>query len=165
MAKRCRSPPSPGFGAPLRCTSSQRTFTLQDPLFVDKVRDIVGLYLILRRSLVCASMRSPRSRRWTEPHRCCRCDQGRLNVAPMTTASWPTSLFAALDVATGKSLAPPSASSGHGVPYPDARCRGGERLDVHLIWTTTQLTKRLHQRWLPSALAIIAFTPTGAPIN
>ena len=39
-----------------------------DPQFVAKVRDIVGLYLNPpERAVVLASMRSPRSKRWTAP--------------------------------------------------------------------------------------------------
>jgi transposase len=50
------------------------TFKLSpDPQFIDKVRDIVGLYLNrLRPRSCCASMRNPRSRRWTAARRCCR---------------------------------------------------------------------------------------------
>ena len=34
----------------------------------------------------CVLTRSPRSRRWTGPRRCCRCSQGCPNAAPMTTS-------------------------------------------------------------------------------
>ena len=34
----------------------------------------------------CASTRSPRSRRWTGPRRCCRCSPGWPNAAPTTTS-------------------------------------------------------------------------------
>ena len=44
-----------------------------DPLLIDKVRDVVGLYLAPpANAAVFASMRSRRSRRWTGPRRCCR---------------------------------------------------------------------------------------------
>ena len=50
------------------------TFKLStDPLFVEKVVDVVGLYHDPpERAVVLAWMRSPRSRRWTVPSRCCR---------------------------------------------------------------------------------------------
>ena len=45
-----------------------------DPLLIDKVRDVVGLYLGAagRRGGASRWMRSRRSRRWTGPRRCCR---------------------------------------------------------------------------------------------
>ena len=44
-----------------------------DPEFIDKVRDIVGLYLDRRTARWCsASTKRARSRRWTAPSRCCR---------------------------------------------------------------------------------------------
>ena len=44
-----------------------------DPQFIDKVRDVVGLYLDPpEKALVLAWTRSPRSRRWTARRRCCR---------------------------------------------------------------------------------------------
>jgi transposase len=51
------------------------TFKLStDPLFVDKVRDIVGLYLNPPDVPWCSAwMKSPKSRRSTAPSRCCRC--------------------------------------------------------------------------------------------
>jgi hypothetical protein len=50
------------------------TFTLsKDPLFVEKVRDVVGLYLDPPSGRWCSVwMRSPRSRPWTGPSRCYR---------------------------------------------------------------------------------------------
>src|SRR5438876_8871701 len=56
-----------------------------DPLFVDKVRDIVGLISTRRTTRWCsASMRNRRSRRWIAPSRCCRCDPGKPSGTPMT---------------------------------------------------------------------------------
>jgi hypothetical protein len=47
-----------------------------DPQFIDKVRDVVGLYLDLpRRPWFSRSMRGPRSRPWTGPRPACRCCQ------------------------------------------------------------------------------------------
>jgi transposase len=50
------------------------TFKLsKDPLFIDKVRDVVGLYLDPpEKAWSSAWMRSRRSRPWTGPNRCCR---------------------------------------------------------------------------------------------
>lgn len=46
----------------------------KDPLFVEKVRDVVGLYLDPpERAVVCESMRKPRLRRSIAPRRCSRC--------------------------------------------------------------------------------------------
>jgi transposase len=63
------------------------TFKLSsDPRFVEKVRDVVGLYLNRpRRPWCCAWTRRPRCRRWTGPGRCCRCCQGPPSGPPMTT--------------------------------------------------------------------------------
>lgn len=64
------------------------TFKLStDPLFVEKVRDIIGLYLNHRiGQWCCASMRNRRSRPWIVPNRCCQCARGRSSGAPMTTS-------------------------------------------------------------------------------
>jgi hypothetical protein len=44
-----------------------------DPQFIDKVRDIVGLYLNPRTQPWCSvSMKRPQSKHWTVPHRSCR---------------------------------------------------------------------------------------------
>ena len=57
-----------------------------DPLLIDKVRDIVGLYLNPpQHAAVVASTRTPKSKRWTEPRPCCRCARAKLNGARTTT--------------------------------------------------------------------------------
>ena len=63
------------------------TFKLStDPLLVEKVRDIVGLYLDPPRMRRCsASMRSRRSRPSSAPSRCCRCSRARWSVGRTTT--------------------------------------------------------------------------------
>lgn len=72
------------------------TFKLSpDPLFVDKVRDIVGstsTHPMAPSS--CASTRRPRSKPSIEPPRCCRCAQGSPSGTPMTTCATgrPTSM-------------------------------------------------------------------------
>ena len=63
------------------------TFKLsKDPLFIEKVRDIVGLYLHPPdRRWSCASMRRPRSRRSIAVNPCCRCARDSRNAERMTT--------------------------------------------------------------------------------
>jgi transposase len=61
----------------------------KDPHFIDKVRDVVGLYLNPpERAVCCASMRSPKSRRSTGPRRSCRCCRASPS-ARRTTSSAP----------------------------------------------------------------------------
>ncbi len=58
-----------------------------DPLLIEKVRDIVGLYLdppIVRRS--CVSTRSRKFKPWIGRSRSCPCDLGRSNVERTTTS-------------------------------------------------------------------------------
>ena len=44
-----------------------------DPQFIDKVRDVVGLYWIRRKRRWCSAWtKIPRSRPWTARRRCCR---------------------------------------------------------------------------------------------
>ena len=64
------------------------TFKLSpDPLFVEKVRDIVGLYVNLPRlPLCCAWTRRPRFKPSTAPPRSCRCVPGSPS-GPRTTTS------------------------------------------------------------------------------
>src|SRR5512132_342193 len=64
------------------------TFKLStDPLFVEKVRDIVGLYLDRRIVRWCsASMRNRTFKHWIGPSRCCRCGLGKPSDGPMTTS-------------------------------------------------------------------------------
>src|SRR4051812_7886447 len=57
----------------------------RDPLFVEKIHDVVGLYLNPpERAVVCAWTRSRRSRRWTAPSRSCRCAPARPNASRTT---------------------------------------------------------------------------------
>ena len=67
---RCR-----GSGERSGCSRTAETFKLStDPLFVEKVRDIVGLYLDPPERASCsASTRRARSRRSIAPRRSCRC--------------------------------------------------------------------------------------------
>jgi len=59
-----------------------------DPLFVDKARDIVGFYMAPpERAWCCVSMKTARSRRWTVASLCCRCVAAKWSGAPMTTSA------------------------------------------------------------------------------
>jgi hypothetical protein len=62
------------------------TFKLStDPLFVEKVRDIVSLYFDPpERALVLCVDENRKSRRWLVPSRCCRCGRGKPSDVPMT---------------------------------------------------------------------------------
>ena len=88
--------------------SASETFKLStDPWLVEKVRDIVGLYLNPARTChrAVAWMKNRRYRRWirTQPDSC-RCGLVCRNNEPAITSgmSATTSLFAALDIATGE---------------------------------------------------------------
>lgn len=65
------------------------TFKLStDPQLVEKVRDIVGLYLNPpEHGWCCALTRSPRFRRLIACNPSCRCDRVRPSAAPMTTSA------------------------------------------------------------------------------
>ena len=81
------------------------TFKLSaDPYFVDKVRDIVGLYVDppQHAMVLSAWTRSPRFRPWIAPSPCCRCGPGQVERRTHDyKRNGTTSLFAALDIATG----------------------------------------------------------------
>ena len=75
-------------GAPSACSrTGRKRFKLStDPLFVEKVRDIVGLYLNPpRRPSCCALTRSARSRRSIARSRSCRWPRACPSGAPTTT--------------------------------------------------------------------------------
>ena len=90
-----------------------------DPELEAKVRDVVGLYLNPPDKASCsASTRSPRSRPWTGPRRSCRCGPG---LPEKQTHDYvrhgTTTLFAALEVATGQvEQTPATAAPPPGVP-------------------------------------------------
>ena len=74
-----------------------------DPLFVDKVRDIVALYMNPpeRAVVICVDEKTP-SRPWTAPSRCCRCYPAPPNGAPMTTyATAPSTCTPRSNLTTG----------------------------------------------------------------
>ena len=80
------------------------TFKLSaDPLFIEKVRDIVGLYLTRRTGRwSCAWTRSPRSKPWTAPGRFGPCPGQAERRTHDYVRHGTTSLFAALDARTGQ---------------------------------------------------------------
>ena len=76
-----------------------------DPLFIEKVRDIVGSTSTHPSGLwSCVATRSPRSRPSTGRPRCCPCASGHDRAPDPGTyrRHGTTSLFAALDVKTGE---------------------------------------------------------------
>jgi hypothetical protein len=63
------------------------TFKLStDPQFIEKVRDIVGLYLNPPERWCCASTKRAKYKHLTARNRCCRCDLAKLSGAPTTTS-------------------------------------------------------------------------------
>ena len=68
-------------------TAPAETFQLsKDPLFIEKVRDIVGLYLHPPdQALVLCADEKTQSRRWTVRSHCCPCVRGRPSGARMIT--------------------------------------------------------------------------------
>ena len=92
------------------------TFKLsRDPVFVEKVRDIRGSVPASARARGggCAWTRSRRFKRWSAAIRCCRCVQAsRSGRTRDYRRHGTTSLFAALDVATGKVLGRCSRATG-----------------------------------------------------
>ncbi len=145
------------------------TFKLsRDPLFIEKVRDIVGLYLAPPdKALVLCSDEKSRSRRWIAPSRCCRCARARWNAGRMTTAatgprrcSPPSrcrpgrSSASATGAIAASSSASSSTRSTAAVPA---------ELDVHLILDNYGTHKTpLIRRWLAAAPRFhLHFTPTG----
>jgi transposase len=65
------------------------TFKLsEDPLFIEKVRDVVGIYMNPPPSTpwFVASTKRPASRPSIAPNPSCLCDRARSNVAPTTTS-------------------------------------------------------------------------------
>ena len=101
----------------------------------------------------CASTRSPRSRRWTAASPCCPCGPARRRAAATTTQRHgTTSLFAALDIATGqvigKCYRPPPGGRVPQVPRRD-RGRRPRDLDVHLVMDNYATHKTpLIRNWL-----------------
>ena len=145
------------------------TFKLSaDPLFVEKVRDIVGLYLdLLIGPSSCASMKRPRYKHWTVLVPCCRCGPARRSGGHDYVRHGTTSLFAALDARTGAVIGlchrrHRSTEFRKFLDTIDAAVPKG--LDVHLIMDNygTHKTALIH-RWLAKRPHIhVHFTPTSA---
>jgi hypothetical protein len=71
------------------------TFKLsRDPAFVDKVRDVVGLYMNPPdRRWCCALTRSLRSKLWRAPRQCCPCAPASWSDAAPTTSAMARSSY------------------------------------------------------------------------
>ena len=115
----------------------------------------------------CASTRSPRSRRWTAPRRSCRCCPAPPSAPPTTTSAPGTSsLYAALDLATGKVIG--ALHSRHRAIEFKKFLQTIDRevpaeLDVHLVLdnSSTHKTPAI-QRWLAAhPRFVLHFTPTS----
>ena len=93
------------------------TFKLSSgPLFVDKVRDIVGLYLAPPdRALVLCVDEKARSRLWNAPSRSCPCDRAKRSGAATTTN------VTARRRCSQPSTSPPVRSSGSACRVTDRR--------------------------------------------
>jgi hypothetical protein len=80
----------------------------------------------------CASIRSPRSRRWTAPRRSCRCRPAPQRASHHYKRAGTSRRHAALDITTGRVIAalhPDRVSEGSA----DHRPRGPDPVDVHPV--------------------------------
>ena len=75
-----------GFGLQPHRTEASKSSSAS--LFIEKVRDVVGLYLNCRTGRrSCAWTRSPRSKRWIAPVRYCPCAREKWSGAPTITCA------------------------------------------------------------------------------
>ena len=146
------------------------TFKLSnDPLFVEKVRDIVGLYMARRSGRwCCAWTRSRRSRRLdrTQPLLPMRPGQVERRTHDYTRHG-TTSLFAALDIATGAVIGrcyPKHRSSEFRKFLDQIEASVPADLDVHLVMDNyaTHKTKPIRDWLAKRPRWHVHFTPTGA---
>jgi len=98
-----------------------------DPALEAKVADVVGLYSTRPTGRSCSrSTRRPRSRPSTAQRRCCPCGRDRWSATPTTTsATGTTSLFAALEVGTGRSRPRPGPATPATTSSPSCGGRAG----------------------------------------
>ena len=146
------------------------TFKLSsDPFFVEKVRDIVGLYLAPPdRAPGSLCRRKEPDPGLDRPSPSCRCAPGRRSGAATTTsANGTTSLFAALDIATGEII---------GKCFPRHRAREFRKfldlveanvpadLDIHIVMDNygTHKTKAIRDWFAKRPRWQAHFTPTSA---
>ena len=143
------------------------TFKLStDPLFVEKVRDIVGLYFAARTRRGPVRRREEPFRRSTERSRCCRCAQARPSGRRMTTRVTEHLAVCGARRATGTVV---------GKCFARHRAREFRAfLDVveptfppistsTSSWTTTPPTRPSHPRLVRQAAALaLHYTPTSA---
>ena len=103
LARRLKSAmrPGPGRGVTTGCSrgGSRRSRSPPIPSWSGRSPTWSACTWFRRRTRSCSAwMRSPRSRRWTGPRRCCRCSPGGPSDAPTPTAPRHDHLFAALEV-------------------------------------------------------------------
>ena len=167
MARASDTRPRPfiASGGPSAC--SRETFKLSsDPFFVEKVRDIVGLYLAPPDPPGSLTKRA-RSRPWTVPSPSCRCAPGSGVARHDYKRHGTTSLFAALDIATGEII---------GKCFPRHRAREFRKfldlveanvpadLDIHIVMDNygTHKTKAIRDWFAKRPRWQAHFTPTSA---
>ena len=143
------------------------TFKLSnDPLLVEKVRDIVGLYLHPPRMRPCsASTRNRRSKPSTARSRCCRCNPDKWSAGRMTKRHGTTTRFAALNAKTSEVITQfhqPHRSTQFREFLDLIDARVPKRLDVHIIMDNYSTHKtalirnwfakrpRFHQHFTPT---------------
>ena len=144
------------------------TFKLSpDPWLIDKVRDIVGLYVNPPEHAVvfCVDEKPQRFRPSSAPRRGCRCNRAKPSGAPSTIGHGTTSLFAALDVKTGTVIGElhrrhRSVEFEKFLRRIDAETPAG--LDIHLILDNYSTHKSPRtRRWLARHPRFhLHFTPT-----
>ena len=147
------------------------TFKLsKDPLFIEKVRDIVGLYLHPPdRALVLVRRREdPRSKRSIAARPCCRCGPGQPERRTHDyMRHGTTTLFAALDVEDrhGHRRVSRAPSRARIPPFLDTIDAAVPRhLDIHLILDNYATHKTaLIRRWLANVRASTCTSRRPAP--
>ena len=125
------------------------TFKLSpDPLLIEKVRDIVGLYMNPpEHAVVFCVDEKPRSKPWIARNRSCRCGPGQVERRTHDyNRHGTTTLFAALDVEdeSGHHAVPSAPSLGRVSAVPRCDRDAGARATSTCTssWTTTARTRR-----------------------
>ena len=141
-------------------------------MFVEKVRDIVGLYLNPpeKAIVLCVDEKSQTQEPWSAANPSCRCVPVCPSVRPTIMYSHGTlSLFAAYDAATWTGFRPmSSAPSPSGIPglsgtyrrqFPDD---GKSQLHLIIDNYATHKTPKVHRWLLRRPRFHLHFTPTGS---
>ena len=114
----------------------------------------------------CAWTRSPRSRRWTAPRRSCRCARACPSATHDYFRHGTTTLFAALDIATGQVTATCKPRHRHQefLGFLKQVARAYPDQELHLVMDNYAAHKRVEVRdWLAANPRIhVHFTPTHA---